>query len=149
MMFKRLRPLFRARFELLSNVNGRLTESIGGIRVVKAYTAERREDLVFARNVHKLFRNIAQSMTGVSFSMAFSSMIIGIIGLIVFVYGGQSVLQGRMTLGDLFMYIAFTGMMAMPVVELGQGAFADSGFLGDAIARQAGIVDSLPQLVGQ
>jgi ABC-type multidrug transport system fused ATPase/permease subunit len=117
-MFKKLRPLFKARFELMSVTTGRLTESVGGIRVVKAYTAERREDLVFARNVHKMFRNVAESMTGVSATMAFSSTIIGVIGLIVFLYGGRSVLQGQMTLGDLFMYVAFTGMMAMPVVEL-------------------------------
>jgi ABC-type multidrug transport system fused ATPase/permease subunit len=117
-MFKRLRPLFKARFELMSTTTGRLTESIGGIRVVKAYTAERREDLVFAKNVHKMFRNIAESMTGVSFTMAFSSLIIGVISMIIFLYGGRSVLQGSMTLGDLFMYMVFTGMMAMPVVEL-------------------------------
>jgi subfamily B ATP-binding cassette protein MsbA len=117
-MFQKLRPLFRARFELMSGMTGRLTESLGGIRVVKAYTAERREDLVFAKNAHKLFRNIAQSMTGVSATMAFSSAIIGVIGLIIFLYGGRSVLLGEMTLGDLFMYVAFTGLTAMPVVEL-------------------------------
>lgn len=116
--FKRLRPLFRERGEIQSQVTGRLSESLGGIRVVKAYTAERREKLVFAKGVHKLFRNIAQSMTGVSFVMAFSSMIVGAIGMVLFLVGGSSVMRGEMTLGDLFMYAAFTGMMTMPVVEL-------------------------------
>lgn len=116
--FKKLRPLFRERGEISAQVTGRLTESLGGIRVVKAYTAERREKLVFARGVHKLFRNIAQSMTGVSFVMAFSSMIVGAIGMVIFLFGGSAVLRGEMTLGDLFMYAAFTGMVAMPVVEL-------------------------------
>jgi ABC-type multidrug transport system fused ATPase/permease subunit len=116
--FKRLRPLFRERGEIQSQVTGRLSESLGGIRVVKAYTAERREKLVFARGVHKLFRNIARSMTGVSFVMAFSSMIVGAIGMVIFFVGGSSVIRGEMTLGDLFMYVAFTGMMTMPVVEL-------------------------------
>ena len=116
--FGRLRPLFRLRGELQAAVTGRLGESLGGIRVVKAYTAERREDLIFARGAHKLFRNIAQSMTGVSFVMAFSSMIVGVIGLIIFIMGGNAVIRGEMTLGDLFMYVAFTGIMAMPVIEL-------------------------------
>ncbi|MBC8167074.1 MAG: ABC transporter ATP-binding protein [Bryobacteraceae bacterium] len=116
--FKRLRPLFRERGELTASVTGRLAESLSGIRVVKAYTAERREELVFARGAHKLFRNVARSMTGVSTVMAFSSTIIGTIGMIIFVMGGQAVLSGQMTLGDLFMYVAFTGMMAMPVIEL-------------------------------
>ncbi len=116
--FKKLRPLFRERGEISAQVTGRLTESLGGIRVVKAYTAERREKLVFAKGVHKLFRNIAQSMTGVSFVMAFSSMIVGAIGMVIFLFGGSAVMRGEMTLGDLFMYAAFTGMVAMPVVEL-------------------------------
>jgi subfamily B ATP-binding cassette protein MsbA len=117
-VFKRIRPLFRQRGEIQAQVTGRLTESLGGIRVVKAYTAERREDLVFAKGIHKLFRNIASSMTGVSFAMAFSSAIVGAIGMVIILFGGGAVLRGEMTLGDLFMYAAFTGMMAMPIVEL-------------------------------
>ena len=116
--FKRLRPLFRLRGEIESQLTGRLSESLSGIRIVKAYTAERRERLVFARAAHKLFRNIAQSMTGVSFMMAFSATIIGTIGMVIVVVGGRAVLTGSMSLGELFMYVAFTGMMAMPIVEL-------------------------------
>lgn len=116
--FKKLRPLFRERGEIQSQLTGRLSESLGGIRVVKAYTAERREKLVFAKGAHKLFRNIAKSMTGVSFVMAFSSMIVGAIGMVIFLFGGAAVMRQEMTIGDLFMYAAFTGMMAMPVVEL-------------------------------
>src|SRR5829696_369991 len=66
MAFTRLRPLFRERGALNAEVTGRLAESLGGIRIVKAYTAERREALVFAKGAHKLFRNIAKSMVGVS-----------------------------------------------------------------------------------
>ena len=116
--FKRLRPLFRIRGELNANVTGRLSESLSGVRVIKTYTAERREDLVFARLVHKLFRNIAKSMTGTSFVMAFSSAVIGTIGLVIFIIGGRAVVRGDMTVGDLFMYVAFTGTMAMPVAQL-------------------------------
>src|SRR2546426_7795512 len=58
--FRRLRPMFRERGKIYSEVEGRLNETLGGIRVVKAYTAERREQLVFARGIHRLFRNIAQ-----------------------------------------------------------------------------------------
>ena len=70
--FKTLRPLFRERGKINAEVTGRLTESLGGIRVVKAYTAEKREELVFAEGAHRLFRNVAQSMTGVSAIGAFS-----------------------------------------------------------------------------
>src|SRR6266478_7179726 len=72
--FKKLRPLFRERGQLNAEVTGRLTESLGGIRIVKAYAAEKREELVFARGAHRLFRNVARSMTGVSAITAFSTV---------------------------------------------------------------------------
>ncbi len=116
--FRRLRPLFRQRGKIYSEVEGRLNETLGGIRVVKAYTAERREQLVFARGIHRLFRNIAQAMTGVSATMSFSGVIIGVVGIIMMVLGGQAVLDHRMTLGGFIMYLSFTGMLATPLIDL-------------------------------
>jgi ATP-binding cassette, subfamily B, putative efflux pump len=116
--FKKLRPMFRERGEIYSQITGRLGESLGGIRIVKAYTAEKREEIVFARGVHRLFRNVKNSMTGVSAITAFSSVIIGAIGVVMIVVGGNSILKGSMTLGDLVMYIFFTGLMAIPVIEI-------------------------------
>src|SRR3954468_7841533 len=115
--FQRLRPLFRERGEITAALTGRLAESLGGIRIVKAYTAERREALTFARGAHKLFRNIARAMTGVSATSAFSSLIIGAVGVVIILVGGHSVVIGQMTVGDLFMYVVFTGMMAIPVIQ--------------------------------
>src|SRR5215213_1445358 len=115
--FKRLRPLFRERGEITAALTGRLAESLGGIRIVKAYTAEKREALTFARGAHKLFRNIAKSVTGVSATSAFSSLVVGAVGVVIILVGGHSVVTGQMTIGDLFMYVLFTGLMAMPVVQ--------------------------------
>jgi ABC-type multidrug transport system fused ATPase/permease subunit len=116
--FRKLRPMFRERGEIYSEITGRLGESLGGIRIVKAYTAEKREELVFARGAHRLFRNVAKSMTGVSAITSFSSVVIGAIGVVMILVGGRSVLDKSMTLGDMFMYIAFTGLMALPVIEI-------------------------------
>ena len=118
MAFKKLRPLFRERGQINAEVTGRLTESLGGIRIVKAYAAEKREELVFARGAHRLFRNVARSMTGVSAVTAFSTVIVGIIGVILILVGGQAILNGQMTLGEFFMYIFFTAMVAAPLVEI-------------------------------
>ncbi|MGA9773919.1 MAG: ABC transporter ATP-binding protein [Blastocatellia bacterium] len=115
--FTRLRPLFRERGEITATLTGRLAESLGGIRIVKAYTAEKREELTFARGAHNLFRNIAKSMTGVSATTAFSSVVIGAVGVVMILVGGRSVVTGSMTLGDLFMYVLFTGLMAMPLIQ--------------------------------
>ena len=116
--FSRLRPLFRERGQIHAEVTGRLTESLGGIRIVKAYSAERRETLTFARGAHRLFRNVARSMTGVSGVTAFSTVIVGSIGVILTLVGGRAVLAGQMTLGDFFMYIFFTALVAAPLVEI-------------------------------
>jgi ABC-type multidrug transport system fused ATPase/permease subunit len=116
--FTRLRPLFRERGQIQAEITGRLAESLGGIRIVKAYTAEKRETLVFARGAHRLFRNIAKSLTGVSALTAFSAVIIGAIGVVMILVGGNAILSGAMTLGDFFMYIFFTGLVAAPMVEI-------------------------------
>lgn len=116
--FKKLRPVFRERNVITGDVTGRLTESLGGIRIVKAYTAEKREELSFARGAHKLFRNIAKSVTGVSAISSFSSIVIGAIAVVMILIGGSAVQAETMTLGDFLMYISFTFLLALPVIEL-------------------------------
>jgi subfamily B ATP-binding cassette protein MsbA len=116
--FKRLRPLFRERGQINAEVTGRLAESLGGVRIVKAYTAEKREELVFAQGAHRLFRNVAQSLTGVSSVTAFSSLVIAAIGIAMMLIGGSAIRAGQMTIGDFFQYFAFTAMITMPVIQL-------------------------------
>ena len=116
--FKVLRPVFRERGQITAEVTGRLGESLSGIRVVKAYTAERREDLSFARGAHRLFRNVAKTVTGVSAVSSFSSIVIGAIAVVMIVIGGNAVQAGTMTLGDFLMYISFTFLLALPIIEL-------------------------------
>src|SRR4030095_6572774 len=116
--FKVLRPVFRERGEITAQVTGRLGESLGGIRIVKAYTAEKREELSFTRGAHRLFRNVAKTITGVSAISSFSSVIIGAVAVVMIVIGGNAVQSGTMTLGDFLMYISFTFLLAMPIIEL-------------------------------
>ncbi len=116
--FKVLRPVFRERGAITAEVTGRLTESLGGIRIVKAYTAEKREELSFTRGAHKLFRNVAKTVTGVSAISSFSSVVIGAIAVVMIVIGGSAVQAETMTLGDFLMYISFTFLLALPVIEL-------------------------------
>ncbi len=118
MAFRRLRPLFRERGKINADVTGRLAETLGGVRIVKAYTAEKREELVFAKGAHRLFRNVAKSMTGVSATTAGSTVIVGIVGVIMIWLGGRAILSGEMTLGDLIMYMLFIGLVAAPLVSI-------------------------------
>ena len=116
--FKRLRPLFRERGKIQAEVTGRLTEALGGIRIVKSYTAEKREEIVFTKGAHRLFRNIAQSMTGVSATTSGSTVIIGVVGVVMIWMGGNDIVAGRMTLGDFVMYIFFIGLLAAPMISI-------------------------------
>ena len=116
--FTYLRPVFRERSKIYAEVTGRLTESLAGVRIVKAYTAERRENYSFAKGAHKLFRNVARTITGISFITAFTTVIVGVIGVIMIQVGGQAIVTGKMTLGDFVMYLMFTGLMVSPLVQI-------------------------------
>jgi ABC-type multidrug transport system fused ATPase/permease subunit len=116
--FGKLRPLFRDRGKITAEISGRLTESFGGIRIVKAYIAEDREDGVFAAGVMRLFSNVRQTLTGISAVTSFGGVVIGAIGVVMMVVGGRSILAGTMTLGEFVMYIFFVGMLAAPLIQM-------------------------------
>ncbi|MEX2181221.1 MAG: ABC transporter ATP-binding protein [Gemmatimonadaceae bacterium] len=116
--FVKLRPIFRERSKIQAEVSGRLGQAMGGARVVKVYTAEKREEIVFTRGAHRLFRNIASTITGTSAIGAISTVIIGAVGVLILTVGGRAVVAGTMTLGDLVSYIFFVGLVSFPVVQM-------------------------------
>jgi ABC-type multidrug transport system fused ATPase/permease subunit len=116
--FKKARPMFRVRGEINAQVTGRLGESLGGIRVVKAYTTEKREDLIFTKGVHKLFRNVAKTITVVSATSTFAQIVLGVVGVVIMLAGGRAIAQHTMTLGELVMYVFFTGLLAAPIMAM-------------------------------
>lgn len=116
--FQRLRPIFRERSKIQAEVSGRLGQAMGGARVVKVYTAEKREEIVFTQGAHRLFRNIASTITGTSAIAAVSTVIIGAVGVLILTVGGRAVAAGTMTLGDLISYIFFVGLVSFPVVQM-------------------------------
>ena len=116
--FSRLRPIFRERSRLSADLNGRLVEAINGLRVVKAYTAEKREQRIFAQGAHRLLRNVVKTMVGVASVTSLSSLLFGLVGLGMSVIGAREVLAGRMSLGDIFMYLVFTGLVVTPLIQI-------------------------------
>lgn len=116
--FRKLRPIFRKRGEINAEVTGRLNETLGGVRLVKTYVAEDRERSVFAEGVDRLFRNIASTITGTSAVGAFSTLIVGAVGVMVLWFGGHALLAGEMTSGDLFSYVLYVGVMVAPLIQI-------------------------------
>ena len=116
--FKRLRPIFRERSVITAEVTGRLTETLGGIRLIKVYTAEEREKAVFGQGVQKLFQNIAKTITGTSLTGTLGLAVVGVIGLIAMYVGGRDVINGDMTVGSLITFVFFIVMVTAPLIQI-------------------------------
>ena len=116
--FRKLRPIFRKRGEITADVTGRLAETMGGVRLVKLYVAEKREEAVFGAGVDRLFRNIASTITGTSAMHALATIIVGAISVMILLVGGRAILAGDMTVGELMTYTLYVGMMAAPLVGI-------------------------------
>jgi subfamily B ATP-binding cassette protein MsbA len=116
--FKRLRPIFRERSVINAEVTGRLGESLGGVRIVKVYTAEEREDATFKTGAERLFNNVKRTITGTSAVGSGAQLIVGMIGMLIMIMGGRAYLAGQMTMGGLITYVLFIGMVAAPLVGI-------------------------------
>ncbi|MGD0797830.1 MAG: ABC transporter ATP-binding protein [Acidobacteriaceae bacterium] len=116
--FKTIRPIFRERAKINAEVTGRLTESLGGVRVVKGYHAEESEARVFAGGVQRLLDNVISSLTAQSLMTLSSTVILGIVGAVVMWMGAHLNAAGRLTSGGYFSYVMFLAFMTAPIVQL-------------------------------
>jgi len=116
--FKTIRPIFRERSKINAEVTGRLTESLGGVRVVKGYHAEDREHAVFSAGVERLLQNVFKTLTASSVMSLTSSTLMGLIGAIVMFMGTRQILAGKLTLGGFFTYTMFLGYLAAPLFQV-------------------------------
>ena len=116
--FKTIRPIFRERGKINAEVTGRLTESLGGVRVIKGYHAEEREATVFGAGVERLLTNVMKSLTMTSTLGAASTTVLGLVSSLVMWLGGHSVLNGTWTVGDYFSYNMFLAFMIAPVFQI-------------------------------
>jgi subfamily B ATP-binding cassette protein MsbA len=144
LFYRRMRPLFRERGELRAALTGRLAQTLSGIRVVKAYTAERREQLNFTRGLHKLFRVMAQTTMRRTGMASFATVLSSGVVAIVLVLGARAILAGTMSLGDFGSYVAFALMFAAPLVDLPDIATRLSETLAD-LDRVRTIEEILPE----
>jgi len=116
--FKTIRPIFRERGKINAEVTGRLTESLGGVRVVKGYHAEEREAGVFSGGVQRLLENVMKSLTATSTLSFAATTVLGVVGGLVMLLGGHEVLGGHMTTGGYFQYTALLAFMIAPVFQI-------------------------------
>lgn len=116
--FSTIRPIFRERGKISAEVTGRLTESLGGVRVIKGYHAEEREAKIFSGGVQRLLDNVMQSLTAMSFMSLSATVLMGIVGALVMYLGTRQIYAGRMTLGDMMMFTSFLAFLIAPIVGI-------------------------------
>jgi ABC-type multidrug transport system fused ATPase/permease subunit len=116
--FKTIRPIFRERAKINAEVTGRLTESLGGVRVVKGYHAEESEANVFAAGANRLLQNVISSLTAQSFMSLASTAVLGIVGALIMYLGAHQVVAGHLTTGGYVTYVMFLAFMIAPIAQL-------------------------------
>jgi ABC-type multidrug transport system fused ATPase/permease subunit len=118
--FGTIRPIFRERGKINAEVTGRLAESLGGVRVVKGYHAEEREDSVFSRGVQRLLENVLRSLTATSVMTLSASVLLGVVGAVIMYVGAHQVAAGSLTIGGFFTYTLFMGFLIAPIMQIVQ-----------------------------
>jgi len=116
--FKTVRPIFRERGKISAEVTGRLTETLGGVRVIKGYHAEAREAAVFAKGAHRLLDNVFSSLTTISLMTLGSTVLMGLVGAMIWYMGATQVSAGKMQVGDFSEYTLLLAFMVAPVVQI-------------------------------
>jgi subfamily B ATP-binding cassette protein MsbA len=116
--FKTIRPIFRDRAKINAEVTGRLTESLGGVRVVKGYHAEESEAKVFAAGVQRLLQNVVSSLTAQSIMTLSSTVVLGVIGGLVMYLGAHEHAAGRLTPGSYFTFTFLLAFLVAPIAQL-------------------------------
>jgi len=116
--FATIRPIFRARPKITAEVTGRLTESLSGVRVVKGYHAEEREEQVFSAGVQRLLENVLKTLTATSLMSFSAAGLMGVVSAIIMEIGAHKIISGSMTLGTFFAFNVFLGFLVAPVFQI-------------------------------
>ena len=142
--FKIIRPIYRARPKINAEVIGRLTESLGGVRVVKGYHAEEREEKVFAAGVDRLLDNVLKTLTATSLMSSSATVLMGIVSASIMFLGARAILSGAMTPGGFISYLAFLAMLIAPVAQIvGIGPLITEALAG--LERTREVLDEKPE----
>jgi subfamily B ATP-binding cassette protein MsbA len=116
--FATIRPIFRERGKINAEVTGRLTESLGGVRVIKGYHAEEREEAVFASGVRRLLDNVMRTLTATSVMSLSASLLLGVVGAVIMYVGARQIMAGTLTIGGFFTYTLFLGFLVAPIMQM-------------------------------
>lgn len=116
--FAYVRPIFRRRGAITADVTGRVTETLGGIRVVKGFHAEPQESEAFERGVERVFQNVRESLTATSLVTSLATLLMGLTSVIIMGVGGAMIIRGQMTVGDFVAFTLYLAFLIAPIVQM-------------------------------
>ncbi|HEY3429466.1 MAG TPA: ABC transporter ATP-binding protein [Cyclobacteriaceae bacterium] len=116
--FGKIRPIFRERGEITAEVTGRLTQTFGGIRVIKGFNAAKQESIVFEKGVERIFKNIKSSLTTTSFVTSTGSLLFGVALVGIMAIGGYMLTEKTLTPGELTQFVFFLGFLIAPIFQM-------------------------------
>lgn len=116
--FKIIRPIFRNRGKINAEVTGRLTETLGGIRVIKGFNAELQEQLIFEEGVARLFQNVRKSLTATALMTSSATFLLGVATTGIMGLGGYKIMIDELTVGEFLTFTFLLGLMIAPIVQM-------------------------------
>jgi subfamily B ATP-binding cassette protein MsbA len=116
--FLAIRPLFRESGKIAAEVSGRLVETFSGVRVVKGYRAESREEEVFAEGTERLLENANKIITLGSVMGSLAVLDVRLLSAAVLCIGADQVITHQMTAGTLFSYLMYLGYVIAPITQM-------------------------------
>jgi len=116
--FAIIRPIFRERSKINAEVTGRLTESLGGVRVIKGYHAEEREEKIFAGGVRRLLDNVMRTLTATSLMGLSASVMLGVVGAATMYIGGKQMVAHTLTPGGYISYNLYLVFLIAPIMQV-------------------------------
>jgi ABC-type multidrug transport system fused ATPase/permease subunit len=111
---------YRAAREAVAEVAAHLQENVSGMRVVQAFTGEKKSSGRFDERNHSYRRANARAtlLSAVYFP---GVELLGSVGLgVVLLYGGFRVVNGEMSVGELVAFIGLLNMFFQPIQQLSQ-----------------------------
>lgn len=116
--FKKIRPVFKQRRKIEAEVTGRLTETLGGIRIVKGFNAASFEIEVFKTGVTTIFNNVKSTLTATSIIYSVATLLLGFASLAIMGIGGYKIMTNELTMGEFLSFTLYLGFMVAPIVQM-------------------------------
>ncbi|MGE3163537.1 MAG: ABC transporter ATP-binding protein [Planctomycetota bacterium] len=139
--FRRIRPIFRERSAITAQVVGRLTESLAGVRIVKGFNAEDREEAAFGSGVERIFENVRRTLTAQSLVMSLSTLLLGATSVSIMWMGGRAIVAGTMTVGDFLAFTLYLAFMVAPLIQMAA--------IGTQLTEAFAGLDRMEELLGE